>query len=189
MGYTYTISYKPRRNNAVADALSCHLASSECHALTFSSLQPTLLSDLRKEHQSDPFYTTLASSITTSHISYSDYTLRDYLILYKEKLVLSPTSSLRIPIITELHSTLQGEHAGIQRTLAWIEAVFHWDFLRRDVIHFIRQCVPCQTTKYSTQAPVGLLQPIPLPTHIWDEISMDFITHLPTTHGSLQSSL
>ena len=51
------------------------------------------------------------------------------------------------------------------------------------VKEWVRQCDVCQRNKYDQQLPNGLLQPLPIPTQIWAEISIDFVEVLPKSKG------
>jgi len=53
----------------------------------------------------------------------------------------------------------------------------------RDVKTFIRNCHTCQQIKPIMRKSAGLLQPIPIPSSIWEDLSMDFVTHLPSFNG------
>lgn len=83
----------------------------------------------------------------------------------------------------EFHATPLGGHFGVAKTTHRIESSFYWSSLRRDIKRFIRECTACQQTKTSTQRPAGLLQPLPTPSGVWEDMSVDFITHLPQSHG------
>lgn len=41
---------------------------------------------------------------------------------------------------------------------------------------FVQESDVCQRQKYVDATPGGLLQPLPIPSQIWEELSMDFIT-------------
>ena len=43
---------------------------------------------------------------------------------------------------------------------------------------FIASCDECQRNKSDNKLPAGLLQPLPIPTKNWQQISMDLITQL-----------
>ncbi|GJT28501.1 ty3-gypsy retrotransposon protein [Tanacetum coccineum] len=55
--------------------------------------------------------------------------------------------------------------------------------MRRSIEEFIKKCLVSQQTKYSKQASGGLLQPMPIPTVVWEDVSMDFVTGLPVFKG------
>lgn len=46
----------------------------------------------------------------------------------------------------------------------------------------ITQYEVCQRNKNKTLALVGLLQPLPIPFQVWDDISLDFIKGLPSSY-------
>lgn len=55
--------------------------------------------------------------------------------------------------------------------------------MRKEVKQFVRECIVCQRCKPDLAAYHGLLQPLPIPQRIWDNISMDFIEGLPKSNG------
>ena len=74
-------------------------------------------------------------------------------------------------------------HQGINKTYRQVREIFSWKGLKEDVIKHVKECMTCQANKYEHTHPVGLLQPLPIPEHKWESISMDFITRLPKTQG------
>jgi len=55
--------------------------------------------------------------------------------------------------------------------------------MRKEVRRFIKECDICQQNKSKNIHRGGLLQPLPIPTKVWTDISLDFIEGLPNSEG------
>lgn len=86
-------------------------------------------------------------------------------------------------LLDEYHKTPLGGHMGFAKTLHRLQEKIFWANMRQETKQFVKQCPICQQTKYETKRPAGLLQPLPIPSAIWEDLSLDFITGLPTSQG------
>lgn len=51
------------------------------------------------------------------------------------------------------------------------------------VKEFVAQCIVCQKAKTERVKYSGLLQPLPVPSHAWQTVRLDFMEGLPRTKG------
>lgn len=187
LGYEFDIEYKVGSENKVADGLSRidHEAVKDSGltllALTMHvSLQ---LQDLYREIDENVEIQKVIQKLASGEQVKQGFSVAHGRLFYKMKLVI-PSESAQIPLILqEYHDSMIGGHAGVLRTLQRIKAIFYWPKMRKRVQDYVAACSVCQTHKYSTLSPAGLLQPIELPVRIWEDIDMDFVEGLPTSNG------
>lgn len=183
LGFDYTIQYKVGSSNAVVDALSRTNSSPSGELLLLSVPNPDFMDDLRRTLHSNAEFQTQISKVRAQPGDYSDYRIHNELLLFKNHIWLYDDNPYIPNLMLEFHATPLGGHFGVAKTTHRIESSFYWSSLRRDIKRFIRECTACQQTKTSTQRPAGLLQPLPTPSGVWEDMSVDFITHLPQSHG------
>ena len=58
---------------------------------------------------------------------------------------------------------------------------YYWSGMKQHVEDFVRQCLMCQQVKVEHKKPVRLLQPLEVTEWKWEHVTMDFMTHLPST--------
>ena len=89
--------------------------------------------------------------------------------------------TLRETVLAEAHSSPYSIHPGSTKMYHDLKQHFWWNGMKQDVASFVAKCLVCQQVKIEHQRASGLLQPLDIPTWKWEEISMDFVTGLPTT--------
>lgn len=96
-------------------------------------------------------------------------------LLYKGRLVLSATSCLIPSLLQMYHDSVMGGHSRYIRTYKRMNGELYWRGMKKNVQEYVAQCIICQKNKSEFMSPAGLLQPLPIPERIWEDISMDFI--------------
>ncbi|PNX83762.1 retrotransposon-related protein, partial [Trifolium pratense] len=207
LGYQFEVHYKPGPENKAADALSrCHgelsvmVQSPDWLGVQKSIQKKTpdadldmniLMSspkwlegqELLKEISQDVLIQKMISDLTAKPDCRPGFTVQQGNLFYHGRLVI-PANSPAIPtLLAEFHSTPMGGHFGFLRTYRRLASNLYWIGMQKRVRDFVRACDICQRQKYANTSPGGLLQPLPIPNAIWEDLSMDLITGLPKSMG------
>ncbi len=86
---------------------------------------------------------------------------------------------IRSKLISRHHNNPLVGHFGIEKTRELIARKYYWPTLRQDVETYVKGCDVCFASKAVRHKPYGDLQLLPVPTHWWKNLSMDFVTGLP----------
>lgn len=187
LNYDFEILYKPGIENRAADGLSRMVHAEGCidSHLLIALTVPTVLQlhDLYEEIDKDAKLQTVIQSLTRDPTSRQGYMVKDGRLWYQQRLVIPKSSKFLKLILEEYHSGQMGGHSGVLKTLKRIQQSFQWEGMIKDIQKFVSECEVCQRHKYSTLSPAGLLQPLPIPTRVWEDISLDFVEGLPGSHG------
>ena len=77
------------------------------------------------------------------------------------------------------HHDHLARHFDIDKTRELVGRKYYWPSLRRDVEAYVRGCDVCLTSKAVRYKLYRDLLSLPVPTHQWKDLSMDFVTGLP----------
>lgn len=114
---------------------------------------------------------------------YSKFHMVEGKLRYNGRMVIPKTSKIIPTLLKSYHDSLVGGHVGEVKTYLRLAGDWYWKGIRGDVTVYVRQCAICQQQKNIPKSPAGLLQPLPILTTVWEDISMDFIEGLPLSQG------
>ncbi|GKF91637.1 putative reverse transcriptase domain-containing protein [Tanacetum coccineum] len=71
-------------------------------------------------------------------------------------------------------------HPGADKMYHDLRDKYWWLGMKRDIATYVSKCLTCSKMKAEHQRPSSLLQQLEIPEWKWDNITMDFITKLPS---------
>lgn len=139
------------------------------------------ISQFKIQMATSPYYQDLLDRSAHGQLDPHKYTVRDGVIFYKNRLLIDPQSPFVITMLQEHHDTPTRRYSGVQKTMQRLKSCY-WKGTKRDVKEYVKTCDVYERNKAENTTPAGLLQPLPIPENIWEDISMDFIEGLPLSH-------
>jgi hypothetical protein len=106
-------------------------------------------------------------------------------IFYQGRQYIPDNIELRREIVQKFHDSVTAGHPGELETFNQIKECYWWPGLRTFVKNYVKGCPDCQQFKINRRPTKPTLQAIPGPDTIepFKQISMDFITDLPSIDG------
>jgi transposase InsO family protein len=152
-----------------------------------------LIDQILKYQGVDPWCIKLKKELeaTTSpdpdSLRYQSYSItQDGLLRYQGRLVVPQQKSLIHELLHLYHDDQFAGHWGIDKTRELLGRKFYWQGMSVDIREYVTTCSICQNNAIPRHKPYGQLNPLPIPLRPWEEVSLDFITHLPPSYIGTQ---
>jgi hypothetical protein len=210
--YDLEVHYHPGKANVVADALS---RKTQCNCLTIDSHVAALCDELSKMNVEVvslgtldyiSVKPTLQDQIIMAQLSVKGVQIikrmlnqkvdkykffhqdSKGILWFEERLAVSKDPELRNKILDEAHLSKFSMHPGSNKMYHDLRSLYWWTKMKREIAKYVSECDTCQRIKASHLKIADTLQPLPIPSWKWEDISMDFIVGLPNTsrhHNSI----
>jgi hypothetical protein len=80
---------------------------------------------------------------------------------------------LQTALIREAHKPSIFAHPGQNKTIELLKREYWWNGRNRDIKTYVRSCRKCGRNKKRHDKTPGLLHPLPIPNHVWEQVVVD----------------
>ena len=110
-------------------------------------------------------------------------------VRWRDRLLIPDYEPLQTALIHRAHDSPVTGHPGREITLSILSRDFYWPRMSTMVRRFVRNCDICGRTHVWRDKKRGFLKPLPIPDRYHQELSIDFMTDLPTSNNKQPSYL
>jgi hypothetical protein len=103
------------------------------------------------------------------------------ILWFEDRLVVPNNRDLKKKILDEAHLSKFSMHPGSTKMYHDLKPLYWWTRMKREIAQYVSGCNTYQRIKASHLKSASALQPLPIPSWKWGDISMDFIVGLPNT--------
>jgi hypothetical protein len=100
---------------------------------------------------------------------------------FEDRLVVPKNPKLRKKLLDEAYLFKFSMHPGSNKMYHDLRSLYWWTMMKREIAKYVSECDTCQRIKASHLKVAGTLQPLPIPSWMWEDICMDLVVGLPNT--------
>jgi hypothetical protein len=191
--YNLNVQYHPGKANVVADALSRKSHCLNAQPLLedgFDLLHPAVLHNIQiscsleskiiEGQKTDKGIFHIKAKIKKEPSKHFRLDEHDVLC-FDDRLVVPKDGELKNKLMDEAHLSKLSIHPGSSKIYQELRPRFWWTKMKKEIAAYVARYDTCCRVKAIHMRPAGLLQYLSVSSWKWDDISMDFITGLPTT--------
>jgi hypothetical protein len=100
---------------------------------------------------------------------------------FDDRIVVPKDWELKNKLMDETHLSKLSIHPGSSKMYQELRPHYWWTKMKKEIAAYVARYDTCCRMKAIHIKHAGLLQPLSVPSWKWDDISIDFISGLPTT--------
>jgi len=115
---------------------------------------------IKEGKQEDPELLKLSKKLEEGSIQ--DFTLKQGVLRFRDRLCVPKNAELRKELLKESHDSTLSTHPGSTKMYRGLKSFYWWPRMKKDIAEYAARCLTCQSVKTEHQKPGGLLQPLPI---------------------------